>query len=130
MEDKLIIDVKTFVEMFVSISYLQEQRMFNSENIRVYIRKNHGANLDDYDFYYYQLFNELDSTIDDMTEKGIISKIDGNLYFITDKINYKEIINNNHHALADMTEVFYNIYGGKDKKVSLVTSNSSKKNTR
>lgn len=126
MEKELMIDVTTFMNMFVSISYLQEQRIFSYNRICKYFKNVHWSD-DTAPFCFGDLIDELNMVIDSMRKEGILSSIDGNLYQVTDKINYKDIILNNHDALADMIEVFFNICGGKDKTIYLVPSKNYQK---
>ena len=128
--DELMISVKDFIEMFMAISYVQEQRIFSYRRIKKYVRSVNWSD-DTADFTYDDLIGELDTVFHDMLNDGIVSRVNDNdddndnenaLYRISDKINYREIIGSNQDSLRDMLEVFYNICGGNDKVIYIVPS--------
>ncbi len=119
-----VITVKTFLEMFVAISYLQEQRMFSYNKLKKYFKDCYDPYDDSADFIYDDVKHELNTVLDDMYDEEIIDYLDTKLCFITDKINYKEIIENNRDILPDMIEAFKYIHGGNPKKLYIVPSKS------
>ena len=100
------ISVRELVNMFVTISYLQEQRIIKYNDIYMYILEN--VKNTDADFG--KLIHELIETIDDLINDGILSDVQpGGVYRISDKINFLEISKYPKDYLDDMNLVFFDI---------------------
>lgn len=131
MEKELEIDVKTFLEMFVAIGYLQEQRIFSYDLIMNMIDDAYwldGISEHYKTIEYDDLLNEVNLVLNNMVNNDVLSIIYQNKdndrvqYRITNNVNYKKIIEENSNYLADMIKVFYGIHGGKRKSVLLYPS--------
>ena len=133
MEEKRAISVSELIKMFVITSYLQEQRIFKFSDIyqymdRCYISgKEEGCQKD----LLPSLVDEAQETIEDLLSEGIISNVypDGawGMYRVEDKVNYKELANQDKEYVCDMVKIFLDINGGAPLYVILVNSKNKAK---
>ena len=116
MEKIGMINLNDFMSLYAAVSFLQEQRFFNINNIKNYLMTFHGASDD--------TISEIDSVIMNMEEAKMIESVPNftNLYKISKKIPFKEIIFSNYDYLPVMMNFFYNVNNSSISNVKLMTS--------
>ncbi len=114
------ISTNQLMSMFIAVSYLQEQTIFNIESLKNYICA--FAFYDDND----AVISQIDSIINEMLENKIISKLPNsdNLYRISNRVPFKEIIDTNGEYLDGMTKFFYNYYDCTVSNVKMISEQS------
>ena len=132
MEERRIISVSELIKMFVSTSFLQEQRIFKFSDIYHYIDrcfekgKEEGCQTDTL----IDLIHEAEKTVEDLLNAGVISYVypDGSwgMYHI-EKVDYKELANHDKEYVSDMVKIFLDINGGAPKYVLLATTKNKQK---
>ena len=131
MEEKRELNVSEFVKMFVTVSYLQEQRIFKFTDIWKYVEKCHQhCNTEFYEKTYFpELIDEVEQTIDDMLDNGILSNVYTSggygMYRISDKVDYTELAKQDKEYVADMVRIFLDINGGASMIVKLSPTKSN-----
>ncbi len=131
MEERREMNVNEFINTYVTISYLQEQRIFKLTNILKYIERCClYDNIKEYkNVSLEELINETKEVITDMINDGIISYVYNNgqygMYRINDKVDYMALTKQDKDYVADMIRVFLDINGGAAKYVSLTPSKTN-----
>lgn len=135
LEKEIKMDIKTFIQMYIAIGYLEEQRLFSIDKICKYIdcvysrdgiKEYHG------EVFFPYLINETMMILNELTAEGLLSIvyhsdcIDGQYnqteYRITNKVNYVDIIMNNYEYFEDMKKVFHGMQGGEKRYIKLYPS--------
>ena len=104
------IDIETAVKLFMAISYVQENRLFDYYQFRNYLFESYEAsedyiNQEEILDYEDELWRIIDAYLDDGL-LSVIEEYDG-LYRVNNCINFKYIIENNYDYYQDMIEFFY-----------------------
>ncbi len=101
MEKGVKINIDDFMSLFVAVSFLQEQRLFNIENVKKYLESSLELDQD--------TLKWVDNSINEMIEAGMISKVPGfdNVLKISKKIPFKEIVYDKYDYLEEMIDFFY-----------------------
>ena len=132
MEEKREVSIRNFIKMFVTISYLQEQRFFKFEDIWKYVKRCYECSDEKYckNISFEELIDEAEKIIADMLQDGTISYVypDGSwgMYHVNDKVSFIDIIDNSKEYLEDMKKVFLDIHGGEPLLLTLSESNIKK----
>lgn len=142
-ENRTLIDATTFVNMFLAISYLQEQRVFSPQAIFRFIDE--YVLVPEEDVLLWDIEEEARAAIENMINDGVLEELpyfsykyppsdknsfldlSGNLYQITNMINYREIIEENKDKLYEMQKIFYEIYANDPHTISMRLSDNKQK---
>lgn len=102
MEKDVNINIDDFMSLFIAVSFLQEQRIINVENVKHYLELTYNLDKDTLVWY--------DNSIQEMIDAGMVSRIPGfnNVLKISKKIPFKEIIYDKYDYLKEMIDFFYN----------------------
>lgn len=134
LEKEIKMDIKTFIQMYIAIGYLEEQRLFSIDKIREYINcvyERDGIKEYHEEVFYLDLVNEAVIVLNQLTKEGILSivyhsdfdgRYDQTEYRITNKVNYVDIIMNNYEYFEDMKKVFHGMQGGEKRYIKLYPS--------
>ena len=114
------ISADDFMDMFAAISYLQEQRIFNADNLKNYIKTFYVVDDD--------VIKQIDEKIARMVESKMISKVDNHegLYRIGERIPFQEIIANNYGSADGMVDFFFDFVSFPIPNVQLITDQDKK----
>lgn len=106
MEENKIIDVETFLKLFMAISYTHEQVLFNESNLRNYLWNNYLIDEES--------LSKFDDVIMQMEKEKTIKPVKDclSLYQISNRFDYISVIKDNHEYLKDMIKFFYQYYDG------------------
>ena len=127
---KRTVSVKELVEMFVAISYLQEQRIIDYSDIYDFIDDNQKYT----DVEFIDLIDEAVSTLNELVNDGILSNLYPNkeygLYRVNDKIDFLELSKHSEDYLQYMNKIFFDIIKASEHifAVTLTLSNTKNKN--
>ena len=109
------ISIEDFMSMFIAVGYLQEQRLFNIESLKNYLRIFYAV--DD------NIVNQIDFIAQKMEEAEMITKVDqySGLYRISSNIPFERIISSNYEYADGMRNFFYNYINSSIPGVTLIS---------
>ena len=126
MNDEKKITIEDFLYLFVAISYLHEQRYFNIDNLKEYIKKAFEFDND----VSLALFDEINRVIDKMCNEKIVERKANYNYLvkINDNIPYRQIVSRNSDYLNDVTNFLYAFinYGFLENRYNVELNNKDK----
>ena len=112
MEEKRVVSVNELIRKFVTISYLQEQRIFDFSSIYKFIDKwcEYCADNNLEREFFPNLIDEAQRTIENLLNEEIISFVypDGScgMYRVLDKVDFMELANYDKEYISDMVKIF------------------------
>lgn len=108
MKDNQIMNVEDFMDMFILVNYLRENRCINIDDLKRYLRHVFKKEKSDqnYSFSFDILDAEIDTILNKMINEGLVSRVIDYEYLIRihDQIPIKDILNHKMKYLGAMTK--------------------------
>jgi len=128
MGDIREIDINVFMDLFMAICYREEQRLFNKLDLEKQVTYGY---LPKYlpEFKAVDVYNEMEEILEEMEEDGIIEPVEGrvNVYRVTNRIDFINIIRNNIENLKLVENFFFSILEHSYPSIIVVPSRAKEK---